>query len=331
VVVLALSNPTKVDKNLKTVLGEAYIFDPIKGKDLFNTSKVVKVFRKTFSGTYSFIEGDRKGELEDYKTILGEFLKTLKKLGVEKVYLIPPLPIYRGLSTKEDFLRELYFSDLLAEVGEEIKLPLRLVFSSFGIVYTPELSNFKRRIKEFLKKEGLIVKTDKKGEEKRGIIAVNLFKNIEKITPRSGAFPFITPKFAIIPLFSMEEGKAESVEKTLFHHAFIYSVPNHRLFEGVHPEKLFLQEEEKNELANLLSVIHLIQYQKGEDVKKTKKGILWEKTFKRNPFYVLPERRNGDKNILALTEVDIFFNSEVHPKLQTVLTAFRVWDAVKNL
>jgi len=338
VAILALSHPTKVDKNLKAVLGEAYIFEPFGGKDLFKTPRGARVFRKTFNGVYSFIEEDRKGELEDYKVVLADFLKTLKKLGVEKVYLIPPLPIYRGLSTKEDFLRKLYFSDLLVEVGEGIELPLRLVFSSFGIVYTPELSNFKRRIYDFLKKKLEEQNENQKGRKRskrkvneNQIVAVNLFKNIEKITPRSGALPFITPKFAIIPLFSMEEGKAESVEKTLFHHTFIYSVPNHRLFEGIHPEKLFLQEEEKNELANLLSVVHLIQYQKGEELKKSNnKRFGWEKTFKRNPFYVFPERRSGDKNIFALTEVEIFFSNDLRPRFQTVLTAFRLWDTVKN-
>jgi len=338
VAILALSHPTKVDKNLEAVLGEAYIFEPFGGKDLFKIPRGARVFRKTFNGVYSFIEEDRKGELEDYKVVLADFLKTLKKLGVEKVYLIPPLPIYRGLSTKEDFLRKLYFSDLLAEVGEEIELPLRLVFSSFGIVYTPELSNFKRRIYDFLKKKLEELNEGQKGRKRskrkvneNQIVAVNLFENIEKITPRSGALPFITPKFAIIPLFSMEEGKEESVKKTLFHHAFIYSVPNHRLFEGVHPEKLFLQEEEKNELANLLSVVHLIQYQKGEELKKSNnKRFGWEKTFKRNPFYVFPERRSGDKNIFALTEVEIFFSNDLRPRFQTVLTAFRLWDTVKN-
>ncbi len=78
-------------------------------------------------------------------------------------------------------------------------------------------------------------------------------------------------------------------------------------------------------------MVHLIQYQKGEELKKSNKRVGWEKTFKRNPFYVLPERRSGDKNILALTEVDIFFNSEARPRLQTVLTAFRLWDTVRNL
>ena len=46
---------------------------------------------------------------------------------------------------------------------------------------------------------------------------------------------------------------------------------------------------------------------------------------------IRPERKSGGKNILALTEVDIFFSSEARPRLQTVLTAFRLWDAVRNL
>jgi hypothetical protein len=136
----------------------------------------------------------------------------------------------------------------------------------------------------------------------------------------------VIPKFAIIPFFSMEKDK-----KSLFHHAFIYSVPNHRLFEGVKPENILLNEEEKHELANLLSVIHLIQYQKGDEIKTSsnkRKG--WEKTFKRNPFLVFPERRSGDKNILSLTEIEIFFNKDTRPKLQTVLLAFELWKTLKE-
>jgi len=302
---------------------------------LFYTFDGIEVFRKTLYGTYDFIENDLKSSLEGYRETLKDFLKELKKQGVEKVYLIPPLPLYRGLATKEEHLREIYFSDTLEGVYDE--LPFKLVFSSFGIVYTPELRKLKKRLVDFLTKNGIV---SPKGKRKRKsdsatsheellkmIYAVNLFKNIEKLTPRSGAFPFVIPIFAIIPLFSMEEGKKESLKKTLFHHAFVYSVPNHQLFEGLNLEMIFLPEEDKRELANLLSVVHLIQFQKWEELKSQK---LIQKTFKRNPFYVFPERRSGDKNILALTEVEIFFRNELRPKWQTVLTAFKVWDAVKN-
>ena len=320
--VLAISHPTPADKNQRKVIGEAYIFEPLRSIDLFNHHNAVRVTRKTLmpDGIINYTSGDSKNLKSAYKEILEEFVKQLK---VEKIYLIPPLPLYRGLSTKEDFLRELYFGDLLATLGEELKVSLKLVFSSFGVVYTPHLKNFIERLTRFIKSRHPNLQRDNR---KNIVISANLFKKIEKVVPQSGAFPLVIPKFAIIPFLSLKGDKEE--KRTLFHHAFIYSVPNHRLFEGVKPEKLFLTEEEKIELANLLSVIHLIQYQKAEDTDKKKKE--WEKTFKRSPFLVFPERRSGDKNILSLTEVEIFFNQRVRPKLQIALLAFDIWKNLKR-
>ena len=127
VAVLALSNPKRVERNIKALLGEAYIFEPNEGAFL-------KVYRKTLIGNYKFIEGDLKSEIGGYRRLLKQFIESLK---VEKVLLIPPLPLYKGLSTKEDFLKELYFGDLLGDLGESLGVSLRLAFSSFGIVYTP--------------------------------------------------------------------------------------------------------------------------------------------------------------------------------------------------
>jgi len=320
--VLAISHPTPADKNQRKVIGEAYIFEPLRSIDLFNHHNAVRVTRKTLmpDGIINYTSGDSKNLKSAYKEILEEFVKQLK---VEKIYLIPPLPLYRGLSTKEDFLRELYFGDLLATLGEELKVSLKLVFSSFGVVYTPHLKNFIERLTRFIKSRHPNLQRDNR---ENIVISANLFKKIEKVVPQSGAFPLVIPKFAIIPFLSLKGDKEE--KRTLFHHAFIYSVPNHRLFEGVKPEKLFLTEEEKIELANLLSVIHLIQYQKAEDTDKKKKE--WEKTFKRSPFLVFPERRSGDKNILSLTEVEIFFNQRVRPKLQIALLAFDIWKNLKR-
>jgi hypothetical protein len=320
--VLAISHPITVDKNQQRIIGEAYIFEPVgPRKDLFTPPERGKVYRKTFMSDRSinYTPGDIKGLESAYKEILKEVVRQLK---VKKIYLIAPLPLYRGLSTKEDFLKELYFGDLLSRIGEELKVPIKLVFSSFGVVYTPNLENFVKRLENFIKSRH----KDSQKEKKNKIISANLFKNIEKVIPQGSAIPLVIPKFAIIPFFSMEKDK-----KSLFHHAFIYSVPNHRLFEGVKPENILLNEEEKHELANLLSVIHLIQYQKGDEIKTSsnkRKG--WEKTFKRNPFLVFPERRSGDKNILSLTEIEIFFNKDTRPKLQTVLLAFELWKTLKE-
>lgn len=313
VAVLAVSHPEVKDKSLRAIVGEAYVFEPLKGKTLFGTDGGVKVFRKTLFGHFSFTEGDRKALLNDYKKTLKGFLKELKTLDVEKVYLIPPLPIYRGLSTKEVLYKELYFSEVVEELNKLLKV--RLIFSSFAVVYTPFLSNFKRRIKDFLTQRGINVK-ELKGEP----FAVNLFENLEELVAGEGLKPLVIPKFAIIPLFSMEEGKRE--EKTLNHHAFIYSIPSPEVFGGLKPEKVFITEEERMEIINLLGAIHLIQYQKWSKDE--------EKTFKRNPFYVFPVRRSGDKNVYTLTEFELFFNSTGKPKLQTVLSSFvmqsSLWD-----
>jgi hypothetical protein len=104
------------------------------------------------------------------------------------------------------------------------------------------------------------------------------------------------------------------------------------LFQGANTEMIVLTEDEKNELANLLSVIHLIQYQKNDEIKKNNNKVEErQKTFKRNPFYVFPERRSNDKNILALTELSLFFGPENQLRWQTVLTTFDVWEAVKDV
>ncbi len=324
VAVLFLSNPVKVDDGKRALVGELYLFTPKGetgrgGKTLFqrdeNTPNGFEVHRRTLFEVFDYVEtpqGESPNLGEKYFQALEEMLKGLE--GVQKVYIVPPLPIYRGLSTKEVLYRGLYSAKMFAELMDKMGKELKLLFSSYGVVYTPHLGNLKRRIRELLKKYS----TGKsKGGSKETYVALNLFKNAERIVDDNReAKPVVVPKFAVIPLLSLQ------ADKDLFHHAFIYSTPLPSFVGEIYSDRLLLTDKDKQQLLTLLGAIHIIRYEKYEH-----DGKFQVKTLKRNPIYVHPERRSGDKNIFALTGIEIGKEGI----WESLLTAFEVVKALRGL
>ena len=318
--VIFLSNPLKVDNGLRALVGEVYLFSPKgegKARTLFgetaNSTSGFEVHRRTLFEVFDYIEtprGNGDNLKEKYFTALGEMLKEIGDL--KKVYLIPPLPIYRGLSTKEVLYRELYSAEKFTSLMEERQKELKLLFSSYGVVYTPKLQNLKERIRRLLKKQN--PKQNLKGSNV--YIALNLFKNAERIVADNGTSkPLVVPKFAVIPLLSLQE------DKNLFHHAFVYSSPLPSFVGEIYSDRLQLSEKDKKELVSLLGAIHLIRYEKYEEENKQQ-----VKTLKRSPAYVYPERRSGDKNIFALTRLEL--GKETY--WESLLSAYEVVKALQH-
>ena len=327
VAILFLSNPVKVDREKRALVGEVYFFTPTKGetakggKTLFEAANASPdrfgVHRRTLFEVFDYVEtpsGESPDLAQKYFGALERMLKGLK--GIKKVYLIPPLPIYRGLSTKEVLYRGLYSAKRFARLMERTGKELKLLFSGYGVVYTPRLENLKRRIRELLKKRGS-ANSKRNKDIRETYVALNLSKNAELIVDdNEKSKPVVVPKFAVIPLLSLQ------ADKDLFHHAFIYSWPLPSLVGELYSDRLYLTEADKGELLTLLGAIHIIRYEKYED-----DGKVQVKTMKRNPIYVHPERRSGDKNIFALTGIKIGKETS----WESLLTAFEVVKALQGL
>jgi hypothetical protein len=313
VAVVALSNPQNLDKDWRGLMFEIFLFEPEEN------SPGGKVRRIT---AFRDFEAPNIKQLSKNPLLITNYVQTVKNLledlkreGVQRVFLIPPLPLYKGLSTKEELFKELYKSDHLKEWNEV--LPTKVVFVSFITAFTEKLDYLKRHLWELLKKNQS-PKKKKKEKDKGGYIALNLMEGLEETFPAEGAL--IKPKFGIIPLISLSKEE----EKRWFHHAFIYSYPSSLFFGEKYSEYLNLTEEEKKLFVNLMDIIHSMRYERNEEDEDKNPY----KTTKRNPFWVYPKSRSGDNNIFAETEIELYRSKEEKPKLQTAALAFLLMEAI---